>query len=425
MSLGLNYNVPYVTAGTKQFETLAFKFFQYKDSVIKNKVFFDDSTLYPLTATATGTITQKSTGLPTAGEVVYSPTATAPLVFQSRDVHLVEATAADDGVNCSPLVTLDMTYDNFAVIVVKSSGTSVAGKVKFSDSSGTDYSEVAFTTSATANTWEAIVLEIKDSTNWTNTPDFSDITDIDITLDTLGTDVTVAMVYGVNNLNQVIGTALTLDYTTCPSAATMADNFEKTDLVCKQLTKRKIGTSRAPSLDLTNKTTDLYRSAVVNGSMVKRDSQYVFEKVYGTGSAAIATATISAGAGLIIGLVKIGEKTLTPVSSAGLVDANSYHYDSSTGTMTFDSSLNGSVPTVWAENSVTIDNFDVAGLELGYLGRFYMTRVSEQGRKIYNTAFKAQISGGDDSAADDGDETNTIFDFLSDSENRFYNKAVS
>jgi len=429
MALGIKYTTPYTTAGTKQFETLAFKHYQYKDTVIVNKVYWDDSSNFPISNIATGTNAQESVNLPVSGEIVYSPTTSAPLVGQARNVTKISATAADDGAELT--VAWDMTNDDYFVIVLKSSGTSTAGVVNIKDSTGTAYSTCSFTTSATANTWEKFVFDFKNDSASnvaiTGTPDYTDITDIEITLDTLSTDATVAMTYSVNNLNQVIGTAITLDYTTCPSASTLTQNFETTDLVCKQLTKRKIATGRAPTLELTNKTEDLLRSAAVNGSAVKRDSQYVFEKIYGTefNSSAIAAGAISLGTGLVIGLVKIGERTLSPVPDATLVSATSYHYATSTGTMTFATSNNGETPTVWAENSVTLDNFDVAGLELGYIGRMYITRVSEQGTKIYNTAYKAQLTIGDESGADDGDEITTSFAFLPDSENRFMNKAIA
>jgi len=431
MSLGTKYNQNYTTAGTKQFKTLSFVHYQYKGglNLIPSQVYFDNNTLAPVTAVGTGTVTQVSTGRPLSGETVYSPVSNAPLVGEDRQYSKVVAVAADDGMQVA--VKWDMSNDNYLTIVVKSSTASTSGKVRVTDSTGTAYSECTFTTGTAVNTWETFVFAFKDNTKanvtHTGSPDFSAIEKIQITVDTLGEDLSTAMIYGMNNQNLRIGQTVVIDFLTCPSGATLSDNLETTDLMCRQLTKRKIASGRAPTLELTHKATNLAQMGVSIGTQPKNTSAYRIQEIYSAtqSSTAITGGIVNLSTGLILGKVAIGGQVKSPITDTILLDTNHYHYNSTTGVMTFDSSFNGQVPTIEAQVASNLDNLDVAGLELGYIGRMYVTRTTDAGREIYNTAYKAQISTGDTSGADDGDEITTNLSFLPDDSNRFYNVAVN
>jgi len=73
----------------------------------------------------------------------------------------------------------------------------------------------------------------------------------------------------------------------------------------------------------------------------------------------------------------------------------------------------------------SLDNFDVQDLELGYIGAFYLARKTESGRYLYQFAYKAQISLDAENAADEGDETALMINFLANSDGKFYNMATN
>jgi hypothetical protein len=431
MSLGNKWNKPYTTAGTKQYAVLEFMHYQYKDNsnIIPNKVYWDNNTIYPVTAVATGTFSAQTTGKPASGEVVYTPSATAPLIGQDRSYVKITAAAANDGAEVTGIAQ-DFSNVTYFVAVVKSTTASKAGKIKITDSTGTAYATCSFTTSASTDTWSSVAFDLKSGNDTsvvvTGSIDWTDIQDITVTLDAAG-DVSVAMTYGINSLNQMIGQVLTYDYITCPSSAIISDNMETTDLICKQLTKRKIATKTAPQLELKHKATSLAQMGVSIGTVAKNSSVYTLEEIYSStlGKPAITAGTVSVPTSITrLGSVMVGGRALVSAPRAMLVDANSYYFDSATGTVTFDSSYNGSVPTIYAESAKNLDNVDKIGLELGYVGRFYITRNAEDGRKIHNLVYKAQIMSGETSPADDGDEMTTTFAFLPDDDTKFYNTAL-
>lgn len=412
---------PITSAGTKQFVDYPTHFIGYQttDTLISNKLYTDNSSAYPATVVGTGSVSVVSTGLPLAGEkfdTVYNPANTSssiPLVGKNRDITRVACGGTADG-GAKWSVNWDMTMDNWFAIVVKSSSTSIAGKLKVR-SSGANESVLSFTTSATANTWEVKKFDFKtdgaSGVAFTGTPVFSTITEIEITLDVISTSVDVALVYGANNLSQIIGEVITIKHT-CVSEASFEHTLDQAELLCGQQVVSKTGSSKAVSLKIGSKKKDIETQAVALGDVIQMKKDYFLE-LYNDSN--VGNKSFSAGAMTLIASLKIasveidGVGVLKPVDSATSVPEGAYHYDSSTGVLTVNTLYNGKVPTIFILNYISKKTRTSRNLDLGLVGWLQMPRRSENGKFEYITAKKAQLSLEAEGFNDDFDQVNYMY----------------
>jgi len=416
MSLVITTNT-ITTAGTKQFNDLPIVFsgYQVKDSLISNKIYTDNSSAYPATAIATGSASTISTNFPLAGDLfatIYNPgntIANVPLVGRQRDYTRVTAGAIADGVKWA--VSWDMTLDNWFVVVVKSGGTSVAGKLTVRSTAGNE-SVCAFTTSSVANTWESKIFNFKTAgatgVTITGAPAFAAITEIEVTLDA-ASNADVAMAYAVNNYSQIIGSRIAYRHA-CVSEANFQNTLEMADLLCGQQVEQKTGSGRTIEITVGSKKKDIEAQAIGIGDIVRRKNGYFLEVLNdeNVGQKAVTAGVITIPAGLNVALVEIeGAGVLKPYHEATAVPEGAYHYD--TTTITTNALYNGKVLRVWIWNRVSKVTRQVKNLEMGFLGFLQMPRKTESDKYEYITTTKTQVSLQPEGFNDDFDQVNFMY----------------
>lgn len=418
MSLAIA-TTPITSAGTKQFSDLVsiFTGYQVKDTTLENKLYTEGSSAYPATVVGTATATIITSRKPLSGdlyETVFNPADTSaniPLVGQSKNYTNINATAINGGAKWT--VAWNMTSDNWFSIVVKSTGTSVAGKLKIR-SSASNESVCTFTTSATANTWERKTFNFKTNgatgVTFTGTPVFTAITEIEVTLDAVS-QADVALVYGANNLSQLIGAKISIAHP-CVSEFAMENTLETVDFICGQQAIGSTGTSRAFTIKIASLKKDIESQSLGMGDVLKVKSNYVQELVNDTniGNRAFSAGALTIATGQIIARIYVdGVGMLKEADSATTVPEGAYHYNSGTGVITVNVLYNGKVPTIYIWNNKSLLTSQVKNLELGYVGYLSIPRKLESGKYQYNIFRKAQVMMEAETMADDGDKLNFMY----------------
>ncbi len=425
----MTFTTPYVTAGAKQYQVAPhFVAYQYKDSFISNKVYWDNSSAYPITTT--NMIQQQlSSNKFVGGEILFdfnhSPSQ-VPSVGQARTYTRLTASAANGAAKIP--VAWNMSTNKFGVFVLRSTGAATTGTVKFRSSIGNEITK-DFTLSSTAGVVSVVSVDLTDPTTYTGTPVLSNITEVEVQIATSGNSLEVAMVYGVDNFAQIIGTKIVLPYT-CVSSINWENTIETAQLACQQLTEKEIATGRTVKFNLTAKKRNLLMLALASGKVPASSTIDIIEVANDSqnGKRTITAGTITITAGQKIAAVIVNGNSLIESmrDSTTNLDPSEYHYNSTTGVLTFNSALNGYIPVVYVNSTTTIENFDVSGLELGYIGKLYITRDTEGGSsKEYIKAYKVQLLQAVSNMADDGDEIEMQHTLLPDPNGKFYNVASS
>jgi len=422
MSLAIT-TTPTVTAGTKQFGNLPIHFIAYQtsDKIQTNLLYTANSTAFPTTTTGTGSITTMSSSYPLSAdkfETIYNPANTSsqiPLVGTQRDYVRFSAGGTASGTYAKTLVNWDMTLDNWFTIVVKSSGTSVAGKVKLR-SSGTNERIYTFTTNATANTWEKKVFDMRNdgTAGVGGEPVWASITEVEVTLDTNSTVVDFALVYGANNISQIIGEEIPLRIS-CVSEASFEDAVDQADLLCNQQTAQKIATGRSATFKVASKKQNLEAEGLGLGDIIKMKKNYFLEVLNDTnvGNKSISAGAITLPASLKIASVFIeGQGTLKAKNNTSNLDVGAYNYNSTTGVITFNTGHDGKVPVITILNLTSKPTVEGKNLETGLVGWLQVPRNTESGKYRYLISNKAQLMLEPESFNDDGDQLNMMFSIL-------------
>jgi hypothetical protein len=418
MSLATIATTSITSAGTKQFNEYPIYFagYQVKDDTLTNKLYTEGSSAYSATAVATGTTTIQTSRKPLAGDLyntVFNPADTSvnvPLVAKGKDYTRITGTSINDGAKWT--VSWDLSADNIFTIVLKSAGTSVAGKLKIR-SSASNESVCAFTTSSTANTWERKSFDFKTNgatgVTFTGTPVFTAITEIEVTLDAITTSVDVAMIYGAGNTLQLIGNRL--DYAhPCISEMAFENALEKADLLCGQQVVESTGTSRAISVKIGAKKKDIEAEAIAMGNVIKYKSGYFLELINDTnvGNKAVTAGAITLASGLNIARVYIeGVGNLKKADSATSITEGGYFYTGTT--LTISTIHNGKVPTIYIFNLKSVLTTQIKDLELGYVGWLQIPRKLLNGKYQYVTCKKAQVMLEPETMAEDYDQMNFMY----------------
>lgn len=427
----------FYTAGTKQFGAIPpiWVGYQTKESALSNITYFDNNSLAPITAVATGTFSVITTNKLKAADLfntVYNPedgNTDVPLVTQSRNYVRITSAAANDGAKITLATPWDISNDNWITVVLSSPGTSIAGKLKVRTSTGNEF-VYAFTTSATANTRTAYKFQpITGFTGVTitGTPVRTNITELEITLDAITTSVDVFVAYSCNDLLQTIGEKISIAMD-CLTDFGMEENLETADRICNQLVEAKVATGRSITGTFKTQKKNLLQYALANGglpqnSLVRVSAVANSETI---GKRAISAGAVTLGTGLKILRIIMPDGTV--LNEYGLttdLDTTMYNYNSSTGVLTVNTAYNGRIPTVYVANSIALNNFSTTGLELGYVGYMTLARRTESGTFEYKTASKAQLVSIKEAKQDSGDEMEITVAFLPDRNGKFLTTATS
>lgn len=411
--------VTQTSGGTKQFAEypIIFKFYQVKDSIISNKLYTDGSSAYPATAVGTGSFSTVESRLPLAGdlyETVYNPAnsvSQVPVVGRQRNYTRVNCGGTVNG-GAKWTVTWNLTSENWFAIAVKAPTSSVAGKLKIRSTASNEY-VLAFTTSATANTWETKYFDFKTSGSTgvtiTGVPVPATITEVEVTLDVISTSCDVAFLYATNIPQQIIGQTVTFTMP-CVSEFAFENTLETADLICNQQVEQSLSTGRTISIKVGTKAKDVIAQSYALGDVPLRQTGRFLE-LYNSntiGNRSISAGVMTIGSGLDLASVFIdGVGTLHPVNSATNVPEGGYHYTGST--LTFNTIHNGKVPVIHIFNTISKLTRSIKNLELGYVGFLQVPRRFENGKIEYITVPKAQVMLDAEGFNDDGDQVNFMF----------------
>lgn len=418
------------SAGSKQVLNFDFDGYQVKDTLISNKLYLDGSSYENGLGTAVGTATTsiEYTNTPLAGELfgtVYDVTdteANRPLVGLKKDVRKITTTVVDTGRIYT--VNWNMSLDSWFVFVVKSTGTSVAGKIKIRRSSGNEV-VCPFTTSATANTWTRAIFDFKNITptgnpglnNWT------DITEVEITLDAAN-NITGAMFYAVPDYSMIIGNRVMIR-TRCINEFAITNTIETANLMCKQEVEQTTATGRTFEITSGAKKKDVESNAIALGDLLTREVNQMIDIVNSNefGKRAFTTDSGQASITLPIGLnlhsVYANETNLKPFHSATAVPTGAYFYDSATGKLTVNIGYVNKIPTVEINNAATLPTYSVKGLELGFVGKLRIQRKLENGKRQLWTQNKVQVVLDSEGMNEDFDQDNFKYMVYKDGNGRY------
>jgi len=349
------------------------------------------------------------------------------LTTQGQRYTKIDVVAADDGAKLD-IGGQDLSSYNAVIIVAKSTGTSTAGKLKIRSSVGNE-SVCSFDTSATANQWvggagdEARFYEFKvdGATNVSHTGTFdpSSVTELEVTGDTLGTDLSVYEVYFVTGIQQAIGYELGIQQT-CVDSMTREVSREMSDILCNQVANSSISSSDSYLINTTFKRQDLKVTAMSTGDiLIEREVTVV--KKYNT-PIAITSNTATYPSNFKISKVIVGETPLDVYYRASDVPTNAYH-DDGAGTLTFNGLSDGTKITIFYEDTTTFSATVFKALEQGFYGYLSVPQVSENGVVSYLVAKKAQINFVSSSQADDGSTVEIQFKLFADSDGVYVTEA--
>jgi hypothetical protein len=416
-------NTPTVvtSAGTKSILNVAWDAYQTSDRDIDTKLYTDGSSLYTAisTAVSAGTETFKSVDGPVVGDAYdttyyYTDTEVQrPLVGQQRNTVVITAPAINAGRLYD--TNFNLANKNHFVLVVKSSGTSVAGKVKIR-STASNESVCAFTTSATANTWERKIFDFKVSgstgVTFTGTPNFAVVCDVEITLD-VASNVEVALLYFVDSYEQIIGNVLKTRIN-CVSEYGIERSVDQADLICRQQVERSTISKKSLEIKVSTKKQDLATKGLGMGTQVINRTAYIIETVNSTnvGAKTISAGaiTLNVGADLdIIDMVLIDGNRLISYDSATNVPVNGYHYNTSSGVWTFNTLRNGKIPTITVNNALSLPSVQDKELYDGYTGPLRLELSVNDVKVKQYLAKKAKLTFSDTAINEDFDQENYSF----------------
>lgn len=426
----------FYTAGTKQFQAIPplWVAYQTKETALSNITYFDNNSLAPVTAVATGTFAVVTTNKLKAADLfntVYSPddgTADIPLVTQSRNYTRVTSASSNDGAKIVLGTSWSIANDNWIVLVASSPDTSVAAKFKVRTSSGNEY-VYAFTTSGTANTRTAYKFQPLagfTGITVTGTPTTT-ITELEVTLDSGSKNIDLFAAYSCNDLMQTIGQRISISFD-CLTDFGIEENLETADRICNQLVEAKVATGRSITGTFKTQKKNLLTYALANGGLPQNTSVRVTAIANSDtiGKKTISTGAVTLGAGLkILRVITPDGVVLNEYGLTSDLGVDMYNYNSSTGVLTVNTVYNSKILTVYVANSVALNNFSISGLELGYIGYMTLARKTEAGTFEYKTATKVQIVGIKEAKQDSGDEMEVMLAFLPDRNGKFLTTATS
>ncbi len=205
MSIVLNLGNHYQAAGTQKYGGnggIWARGYQTSQALLTNVAYWDNSSVYPITAVGTGTFTISNTTPPPIASQgsVFSPTDTAsqiPKVGENRSYAIISGGASANGGASIPInwsLSSDGTTGVASIVLRSPAGTAVAGKIKLRSSVGNE-SVFAFTMVANTN-WQTFTWTPQVSGNGvtlTGTPVYTTLTVAEITLDATSTIIEASM----------------------------------------------------------------------------------------------------------------------------------------------------------------------------------------------------------------------------------------
>jgi hypothetical protein len=326
----------------------------------------------------------------------------------------------------------DLTYRKFLTFVVrKTSTTMTTGTIRALSGVG-DLAEQTFDiTSLSAGDYQRLTIDVSDATLQSGSFDISAVTDVEIEIDVSGEALEIGMIYAVSDRLMTIGGIIDLQFN-CIGELSIENTIETADKICKNLARDVFGTGRTDTITVTTPNVNLLGYALAAGKVPKNE---LFETITTVNSSsvvsrAISTNTITLPTNLSIWTVAVDGVTYQDGSSVGLTASTLtpgyYHYNSSTGVMTFPTGLNTKIPVVQAINNTQIPHFDSVGLDTGYEGVLYLVLESSDGRqKIIKVPRAKLVQTNDTFNTDNNDTVEYSIRFLASDEDIVYTTAIT
>lgn len=284
MSLTLNLGNHYQTAGTQKYQGnggIWARGYQTNQALLTNYAYFDNSSVYPITAVGTGTFTISNTTPPTIASqaTVYDPANNinqVPRVGENRSYVTITAVASNDGANIpiSWSLAADGTTGVASAVLRSGAGTAVSGKIKLRSSVGNE-SVYAFTTAANTN-WQTFTWNPQIAGNGvtlTGTPVYTVLSVVEITLNTLSTNLDASLVSTANNQMMIIGTPFAVSFRNIDEAS-FKRGLDTAVREAYQQQYAKTATGKKPTFEVTCTLHNDFIKSLFAATMSKNGSYY-------------------------------------------------------------------------------------------------------------------------------------------------------
>ena len=365
----------YRTSGTKQYKTIISRWYQ-EAQITSGLVFRLNGSSYftsQITAINSGTYTVLNSNKFLATGRTYDPlnhsNFTTPMVsISDQYIRLSAPTVANGGIQFNG--NYDLSNVSWIVAPIRSITASVGAKITIRRTTGNEV-VCAFTTSAVANTPEIKSFPFKNPSAFgvthTGTPalnSFTDITQFEITVNTIGQTLDIPEFYLVNNIGEIIGTVRT-EVHDCIEEATVEATIEDVMAYCKQ---RLVDTSTSKQdivFKLTTNSKDFEYKGVSLGSAVTNQRFSVLEVINSAnlGAKIITANKIVIPLNLSLAYVKVDGKNYYSVDNSSSIPANCYYYNPANGDLVFNTIENGKIPEVSINNSRLIPTTTLGGMK--------------------------------------------------------------
>ena len=443
MSTVLNLGNHYQAAGTQKYGGnggIWARGYQTSQALLTNVAYWDNSSVYPITAVGTGTFTISNTTPPPIASQgsVFSPTDTAsqiPKVGENRSYAIISGGASANGGASIPInwsLSSDGTTGVASIVLRSPAGTAVAGKIKLRSSVGNE-SVFAFTMVANTN-WQTFTWTPQVSGNGvtlTGTPVYTTLTVAEITLDATSTIIEASMSSSANNQMCIIGTPFAISFRNV-DAADFKRGMESAIREAYQQQYAKTATGKKPTFEVTCTLQNDFIKGLFNGTIAKNGSYYKPTTINSeiVGKKAVTSGAITLPAGLKTPFVEVrfGDNEFLQQWTGLLatLPAKGYYFYTLT-TLTVGSSYEGRIPNIIIDDLITGDYIEDLGLQLGYYVRIDEKQITLDGQGEKNRQLpRAILEMAETSTDNANDKVKYTFAILpSGSDFKYYQESVN
>lgn len=380
---------PITTQTNQRFKiTPVFKAYQYLDTPISNKVYADGSTAYPI-ATSSMTSVIKNTQPFNGGETRWDSShtdANRPYVGRENASYALLTATGANGTATIDVGSWDCTNAHYAVFVVRKTATTMTtGSVIARSSAGNEVVKTFDITSLSPGDYSRIIVDLEDTTLYTGSPDLSNITEVEVEIDTNAHALELGMIYSISDRLMIIGSVIDLHFS-CIEDATIENTMETAEKMCKNIARDVFGTGRTDQITVTSPNRDLLGYAMASGKVPKKDNMDIVTTINSPSIVrrAISSNTVTTPPGQKIASVSIDGDPYQSGLDAGFtasdLEPGFYFYNGSTS-MTFPTGLDGKIPTIDVIDAPVISNYTSTGLETGYYGVMFLVLEGTSGKR--------------------------------------------
>jgi hypothetical protein len=283
--------------------------------------------------------------------------------------------------------TLTLTTKNIkdCKLVVAGTTASVTGKVRFSTTASTDYKEVSFTTSSTANEFTAIYFDVEDDTTGvTGTYNRDSITALEFIVDTSGEAIDLHSIEFAQSSAQFTAAELSAELSRCLTS----DGFEITEetetgkIKCYNTDIDEFGINKTMSMTIRTTSQNLTWEAYSRSRVPQIVSFTTFDSAT---AGAFSSNTVDLS-GIISSVDDVSKSVIIggkvyQIGVDTVADEENLSLDSSSLVLTAPASANldGITPTFLVKSTSSKPSYNVEGSNIGFTGKMFTKRKSSNG----------------------------------------------